>query len=50
MGLEVSVRGGTRAGWRTVRTQGESWDCELCERHNARYLIRCKGCGALRPS
>jgi len=40
----------THAGWRRVRPKPEAWECELCEHFNPGYLVRCKGCGALRPS
>lgn len=46
--LQVSVRGGTGAGRRTLREQRSAWDCE-CGEHNPHFRLNCGGCRKPRP-
>ena len=45
----VSVKNGTRAGWKTQREQPEAWTC-ICGEFNPRYLVRCRECKAQRET
>jgi len=42
--MRVNVRGGTHAGWRTVRQQQQDWKCPNCGARNRYYWVRCPVC------
>lgn len=45
MGLEVSVPGGTHAGWRRVKEARKPWTCPAGH-DNPGYVVRCLECKA----
>lgn len=45
----VSVRGGTHAGWKTQKLQGEAWTC-VNGHDNPRYMVRCRECREVREA
>lgn len=50
--MQVSVQGGTNAGWRTVKAQSKKdWTCPKCHSKNRFYWLNCptRGCGTGRP-
>lgn len=44
--MQISVQGGTHAGWRKVREQNRAdWNCANCGAHNKYFWNPCPVCG-----
>ena len=47
--MNVSVNGGTNAGWRRVLMAAKDWVCPECQAQNKYYWLKCPNCNARRP-